>query len=37
MSEFSQANLTEVEDQAPNLGLDPEQFNLRFGNWVWED
>jgi len=25
MSEFSQVNLTEVEDQAPNLGLDPEQ------------
>ena len=31
MSDYSHVNLTEVEDQAPNLGLDPEQFNLRFG------
>jgi quercetin dioxygenase-like cupin family protein len=31
MSEYSHVNLTEIDDQAPNLGLDPSQFNLRFG------
>ena len=29
--DYNHVNLTEVDDQAPNLGLDPEQFNLRFG------
>ena len=28
--DYNHVNLTEVDDQAPNLGLDPEQFNLRF-------
>jgi mannose-6-phosphate isomerase-like protein (cupin superfamily) len=29
--EYSHVNLTEVDDQAPNLGLDPAELNLRFG------
>jgi len=29
--DYSHVNLTEVDDQAPNLGLDPEQFNLQIG------
>lgn len=29
--EYSHINLTEVDDQAPNLGLDPAELNLRFG------
>lgn len=31
MAEYSHVNLLEVEDQAVNLGLDPTQFNIRFG------
>ena len=31
MADYSHVNLTEIDDQAPNLGLDPSQFNLRFG------
>jgi uncharacterized cupin superfamily protein len=31
MADYSHINLTEIDDQAPNLGLDPSQFNLRFG------
>ena len=31
LMEYSHVNLTEVDDQAPNLGLDPSEFNLRFG------
>src|SRR5207247_2483544 len=30
VAEYNHVNLLEVEDQAPNLGLDPEQFNIRF-------
>jgi quercetin dioxygenase-like cupin family protein len=29
--DYTHVNLTEVDDQSANLGLDPEQFNLRFG------
>ena len=29
--DYSHVNLTEVDDQAPNLGLDPAELNLRFG------
>ena len=29
--DYNHVNLTEVDDQAPNLGLDPAEFNLRFG------
>ena len=31
MSDYTHVNLLEVEDQAPNLGLDPAQYNIRFG------
>jgi len=31
MADYSHVNLTEIDDQAPNLGLDPSQFNLRSG------
>ena len=31
MAEYSHVNLSELDDQAANLGLDPERFNLRFG------
>jgi quercetin dioxygenase-like cupin family protein len=30
VSEYSHVNLLEVEDQSKNLGIDPEQFNIRF-------
>jgi quercetin dioxygenase-like cupin family protein len=29
--EYSHVNLTELDDQAANLGFDPDQLNLRFG------
>ena len=29
--EYSHVNLTDLDDQAPNLGLDPAELNLRFG------
>ena len=29
--EYSHVNLTDVDDQSTNLGLDPSQINLRFG------
>ena len=29
--DYNHVNLTEVDDQAANLGLDPAEFNLRFG------
>ena len=29
--DYNHVNLIEVDDQAPNLGLDPAEFNLRFG------
>ncbi len=31
MAEYSHVNLSELEDQAPNLGADPEDFNIFFG------
>ncbi len=31
MADYSHVNLSELDDQAPKLGLDPEEFNLRFG------
>ncbi len=31
MAEYAHVNLLEVEDQAPNLGFDPAEFNIRFG------
>jgi len=30
-TEYGHVNLLELDDQAPNLGADPEQFNIRFG------
>lgn len=29
--DYNHVNLTEVDDQAANLGLDPAELNLRFG------
>ena len=29
--EYSHVNLTELDDQSANLGLDPAELNLRFG------
>jgi quercetin dioxygenase-like cupin family protein len=31
VAEYSHVNLSELEDQAPNLGADPEDFNIFFG------
>lgn len=31
MAEYSHVNLSELDDQAPNLGADPEDFNIFFG------
>jgi quercetin dioxygenase-like cupin family protein len=31
MTEYRHVNLTELDDQAHNLGIDPSQFNIRFG------
>jgi hypothetical protein len=31
MAEYGHVNLSELDDQATNLGLDPAQFNIRFG------
>ena len=31
MAEYSHVNLSELEDQAPNLGADPKDFNIFFG------
>jgi quercetin dioxygenase-like cupin family protein len=31
VAEYSHVNLSELEDQAPNLGADPNDFNIFFG------
>ena len=31
MAEYSHVNLSELDDQAPNLGADPKDFNIFFG------
>ena len=31
MAEYSHVNLSELEDQAPNLGADPKDFNIFSG------
>jgi quercetin dioxygenase-like cupin family protein len=31
VAEYSHVNLLELEDQAPNLGADPKDFNIYFG------
>ena len=30
MAEYNHVNLLEIEDQATNLGADPNEFNIRF-------
>jgi mannose-6-phosphate isomerase-like protein (cupin superfamily) len=30
-TEYSHVNFLEIDDQAPNLGADPTQFNIHFG------